>query len=140
MSFMDTIRTTMDNLFVPKDGLYYQAKDLIGAFDSDGDGRINIEGLRQSGGNALLLGTPGRGFAAADEGGNGNGVATIREVRNHLKQFDTGNGFDPASIGDRYLDGIEMLRMIGDAAIGGLFRGGGGEAPGQALRGAESVG
>lgn len=135
------MRRTFDSLFVPKDGLYYQAKDLIDAFDSDGDGRINVEGLRNSGGDLMLLGAPGRGFAAADEGGNGNGVATLREVRNHLKQFDTGNGFDPASVGDRYLDGIELLRLAADSFLPGLFSGtrGGGESLAQLDRGTSEL-
>lgn len=130
---MDSIRSTIDNLFVPKDGLYYQAQSLINTFDSDGDGRINIEGLRASGGNAMLLGAPGRGFAAADELGNGNGVATIREVRNYLKRFD----YD----GSRELDGLEMLNVYGSAFIGGsIFGGGASGGARQAEQGASSIG
>lgn len=117
MSFFTNLIIKIDNALVPKDGLYDQARDVIAHFDKDGDTRINVSAL--TGDNTPppgILGIAGRGFHAADDRGNGNGYASIREVRNVLKGYDTGNPFSPDSAGDKHIDGIELLRLLGDFA------------------------
>lgn len=119
MSFISGVRSFMDNLFVPRDGLYRQAQELIAQHDSDGDGRINVAAV--TGGPQIqlpfvgdLLNAPGRGFEAADRAGNGDGVATVREVRNLLKRYDVGSSARPDAGGDGTLDGVEGLRMMAE--------------------------
>lgn len=116
MTFINGVRSFFDNLFVPRDGLYDQAKKVIADNDPDGDGRVDVRAI-QSGERTPppgLFGITSRGFARADQEGNGNGVATIREVRNFLKKYDTGADWDPSLAGNKTIDGIELLRILAD--------------------------
>jgi hypothetical protein len=116
MSVIDGVRNFFDNLFVPHDGLYRQARDLIAQHDPDGNGRVDVSAI-QSGERTPppgLFGITSRGFARADDEGNGDGQSSVREVRNLLKQYDTGNDWDPSKAGDRTIDGVELLRLLGD--------------------------
>jgi hypothetical protein len=119
VSFIDGVHRFMDNLFVPKDGLYHQAKDLIAQHDPDGDGRVDVSAI-QSGQNTPppgLFGITSRGFAAADAAGNGDGQATVKEVRAFLARYDTGNDWEPGAAGDKQIDGVELLRLLGDLSM-----------------------
>lgn len=97
MGLIDSVRFQIDNLFVPRDELFDQARGIVDQFDDDGDGRINIAGLRAT------AGVTGHGFAAADEIGNRNGTATVKEVRNLLKPFDDDR--------DDRVQGLEWLSL-----------------------------
>lgn len=135
MTLIASVRTFMDNLFVPRDGLYQQAKDVIAQHDPDGDGRVDVRAI-QNGERTPppgLFGITSRGFAQADAEGNGNGIATIREVRNFLKKYDTGADWDPSLAGNRTIDGVELLRLLGD-----LWNPTSGSAATQAAQGAAS--
>lgn len=112
------IITSISDFFVPHDGLRDQAQDLINTYDTNGDNTINVAAMGEGQHNALpgLLGAGARAFARADADGNGNGVATLREVRNLLKQYDTGN-IVPDTAGDHHLDGIELLRFVYDMSL-----------------------
>lgn len=119
MSLSDGIRRFMDNLFVPRDGLYNQARDLIAQQDPDGDGRVDVSAI-QSGERTPppgLFGITSRGFAKADELGNGDGQVTIREARAFLARYDTGNDWAPGAAGDKQIDGVELLRLLGDLSL-----------------------
>ncbi len=119
MTFIDNVRTFFDNLFVPHDGLYDQAKQLIAQNDPDGNGRVDVSAI-QSGERTPppgLFGITSRGFARADSDGNGDGQATVREVRNLLKQYDTGVDWDPSKAGDKRVDGVELLRLMSDLSM-----------------------
>lgn len=118
MSLLTGIRNAIDNLLIPHDGLYDQAREVISHNDPDGDGRVDVQAI-QSGDVTPppgLLGITSRGFAQADADGDGNGSATVREVRSLLKRYDTGNGLSPGAAGDRTIDGFELLRLLGDLA------------------------
>lgn len=117
MSFIDGI---MD-FFTPKDGLYRQAEQLISQYDTNGDGKLDLNAMQATGGGAYLFGVPGRSFVIADMEGNGNGVLTKRELRSHMKQFDVGNIFNPYGANDKQLDGFEMARMYASDMLGGIF-------------------
>lgn len=133
MTVIDGVRNFFDNLFVPRDGLYRQAKELIAQHDPDGNGRVDVSAI-QSGEHTPppgIFGITTRGFVRADSDGNGNGQASIREVRNLLKQYDTGNGWDPSKSGDRTIDGVELLRLLADLSAPTPSA-----APEQAARGA----
>lgn len=119
MSFIDSVRNVFDNLFVPRDGLYTQAKDLIAQHDPDGDGRVDV-GAIQSGERTPppgLFGITSRGFAAADAQGNGDGQASVKEVRALLKRYDDGADWDPSLAGNKLIDGIELLRLLQDLSL-----------------------
>ena len=119
MSLIDGVRHFMDNLFVPKDGLYRQAQDLIAQHDPDGDGRVDVSAI-QSGERTPppgLFGITSRGFAKADELGNGDGQVTVREARSFLARYDTGNDWDPGAAGDKQIDGVELLRLLSELSI-----------------------
>lgn len=109
------VLTSVNDFFVPRDGLRHQAQDLITTYDTDGNNTINVDALREDQHITLpgFFGAGARSFTRADAEGNGNGVATLREVRNLLKQYDTGNVV-PGTAGDRHLDGIEILRFTQD--------------------------
>ncbi|MCW2972615.1 MAG: hypothetical protein JWN72_888 [Thermoleophilia bacterium] len=111
------VLASVNDFFVPRDGLRQQAQDLISIYDVDGDNRINVTTGREDQHVTLpgFFGAGARSFVRADAGGNDNGVATLREVRNLLKQYDTGNVL-PDTAGDRHLDGIEVLRFAHDMA------------------------
>jgi hypothetical protein len=116
MSLLDGIRNAFDNLFVPHDGLYDQARELIKNNDPNGDGKVDVSAI-QSGERQPppgLFGITSRGFAQADAEGNGNGQATVKEVRALLKQYDTGVDWDPSSAGNKSIDGFELLRLLQD--------------------------
>ena len=136
MSVIDSIRNVFDNLFVPHDGLYAQAKDLIAQHDPDGDGRVDVSAI-QSGERTPppgLFGITSRGFARADAEGNGDGQASVKEVRALLKQYDTGADWDPSVAGNKMIDGVELLRLLQDLALPDSDAG-----PGQAAQGAEQL-
>jgi hypothetical protein len=118
MSFIAGIRTTLENLFVPKDGLYDQARELVAGNDPDGDGRIDVSAIHSGERTPPpgLFGITGRGFARADAEGNGDGQASIKEVRALLKQYDTGADWDPSAAGNKSIDGLELLRLLQDLA------------------------
>lgn len=119
MTLIDGVRTFFDNLFVPRDGLYDQARQVIADNDPDGNGRIDVSAI-QSGERTPppgLFGITSRGFARADAEGNGDGQATIREVRNLLKQYDDGADWDPSLAGNRTIDGVELLRLLHDLSM-----------------------
>jgi len=138
MELLARIRLSLDTLFVPKDGLYDQAKQLIVDNDHDGNGRVDVSAVA----NGSVTPPPGlcgittRGFAAADAVGNGDGQASVREVRAFLQTYDTGNGWDASAAGDKRIDGVELLRLLGELNVG---------TPGtrtgsrQAMRGAAQV-
>ncbi len=116
MSLINSIRNAFENLFVPHDGLYDQAKSIIANHDPDGDGRVDVSAF-QSGEHIPppgLFGITSRGFARADADGNGDGQATVKEVRALLKKYDTGTAWDPSKAGDKTIDGVELLRLLGD--------------------------
>ncbi len=116
MGLIDGIRNAFDNLFVPHDGLYDQARELIRNNDPDGDGKVDVSAI-QSGERQPppgLFGITSRGFALADSQGNGNGQATVKEVRALLKQYDTGVDWDPSAAGNKSIDGFELLRLLQD--------------------------
>lgn len=136
MALIDGVRSFFDNLFVPRDGLYHQAKQVIADHDPDGDGRVDVRAI-QSGERTPppgLFGITSRGFARADEEGNGNGVATVREVRNLLKKYDTGADWDPSLAGNKTIDGVELLRLLSD-----LWMPGSKESTTQATAGAAQI-
>ena len=116
MGLLNGIRNTFENLFVPHDGLYDQARELIANSDPDGDGKVDVAGI-QSGERQPppgLFGITSRGFAQADAEGNGDGQASVKEVRALLKQYDTGVDWDPGSAGNKSIDGFELLRLLQD--------------------------
>lgn len=119
MSLIDSVRSIFDNLFVPKDGLYHQARDLIAQHDPDGNGRVDVAAIQSGERTPLpgLLGVPARGFARADALGNGDGQATVREVRAFLQRYDTGTDWNPTAAGDKTIDGLELLRLVHDLAM-----------------------
>lgn len=116
MSLINNIRSAFENLFVPHDGFYDQARELVANNDPDGDGKVDVSAI-QSGERQPppgLFGITSRGFAQADADGNGNGQATVKEVRALLKQYDTGVDWDPSSAGNKSIDGFELLRLLQD--------------------------
>ena len=116
MGLIDGIRNAFENLFVPHDGLYDQARELIANNDPDGNGRVDVSAI-QSGERQPppgLFGITSRGFALADSEGNGDGQASVKEVRALLKRYDTGVDWDPSSAGNRSIDGFELLRLLQD--------------------------
>ena len=87
-----------------------------GSSHTVGDGRVDVSAI-QSGQvtpPAGLFGITSRGFARADSEGNGDGQASVKEVRALLKQYDVGNGWDPGTAGDKAIDGVELLRLLQD--------------------------
>jgi hypothetical protein len=118
MSVIDGVRNFFDNLFVPRDGLYDQARNVIAQHDPDGNGRVDVSAI-QSGERTPppgLFGITSRGFARADSDGNGDGQASVREVRNLLRKYDTGADWDPGLAGNKTIDGVELLRLLHDLA------------------------
>lgn len=105
MSIISSIKNTFENLFVPRDGLYDQSKILIGQNDGNGDGRINLAGLRD-GAQVPPGGITDRGFIAADNLGNKDGYASVKEVRAYLKPYDAS--------GDSRVEGVELLTLLDD--------------------------
>lgn len=136
MSFIDSVRNVFENIFTPHDGLYAQAKDLVAQHDPDGDGRVDVSAI-QSGERTPppgLFGITSRGFAAADEQGNGDGQASVKEVRAFLKQYDTGADWDPSLAGNKLIDGVELLRLLQDLSVPEPDAG-----PGQASQGTQQL-
>jgi hypothetical protein len=136
VSFIDGFRHMLDNLFVPKDGLYQQARDVIAQNDPDGDGRVDVSAI-QSGERQPppgLFGITSRGFAQADALGNGDGQATVKEVRALLKRYDTGADWDPSLAGNKTIDGVELLQLLHDLSLPDSDAG-----PSQATQGAQQL-
>jgi hypothetical protein len=117
MTFISNIITKVDNFFVPHDGLRDQAAELIADYDGNGDSKIDVGALQEDKRAALpgFFGTAVRSFAGADEAGNGNGSASLREVRNLLKTYDTGDGTADTT-GNKHLEGVELLHFTHDFA------------------------
>ncbi|MCW2924863.1 MAG: hypothetical protein JWM98_2267 [Thermoleophilia bacterium] len=110
MSLISSIKNTFENMFVPHDGLYSQAKDAVGQADADGDGKVNVLALgsgTQSPPNGNF-GITDQGYIAADNFGDGDGFASVKEIRNYLKSYD--------ETGDKRVEGAELLTLLDDLA------------------------
>lgn len=117
MTFIDRIRSTIDNLFVPRDGLYDQAREIMQQTGADRDGRISLQRYADGSTQPLpgLLGVYDRGFITADrQYGNGDGYASTKEVRKLLQAYDVGDPLQQAGADDKRVDGVEMLKLVRD--------------------------
>jgi hypothetical protein len=112
MNLIAKIQNGIDNLFLPKDQLTDQAKGIVEHWDSDGDGVIDVKALAASTAQLPpddINRVAAAGLFDADAQRNGNGYATVKEVRKVLEQFDV-NGAE--GTGDKVLDGVELLALI----------------------------
>ena len=98
MSLIDSIKTTFENLLVPRDGYYDQAKELMAG--AGGGSSADVLGL--DGGASAQAGA----LIAADNLGNRDGKATLKEVRAFLQPYD--------EAGDGRVDGAELLQLETD--------------------------
>jgi hypothetical protein len=111
MSLTVAFAKAFGTAFVPKDTLYRQAQDLIQQADVDGDGVLDLNDKAQ---RDKLDDLHRKGFLLADSLGWQNGVVSVRELRNGLKKYDTGD--DPKTGGpDGAIGGVEWLRIIRDS-------------------------
>lgn len=115
------IRGFFDNLTMPKDGLANQAKEIVRGNDINGNGNIDLDNPDEG----TQLGWFGAtidaraGFEFADRNGNGDGRASVKEIRSVLSRYDTGVPWDPSSARNGILDGIEWLPVFRDFVRGG---------------------
>ena len=110
MSLQVTLARAFGELFVPKDTLYRQAKELIANADIDGDGVLDMNDKAQVDHLDVLR---RKGFLLADSLGWQNGVVSVRELRKGLSKYDTGGGADGAK--NNAIDGFEWLAVFRDA-------------------------
>jgi hypothetical protein len=109
MSLSVFLARTFGELFVPKDTLYYQAKDIMAAADQDGDGVVNLkdEAERKQMGAVLR-----KGMGLADSLGWQNGVVSIRELRSGMARYDTAGG-NPSGPNNA-IEGAEWANILRD--------------------------
>jgi hypothetical protein len=116
MSILDFLRSIPDRFLMPHDGLYHQARQIVGLYDHDRNGvvdsaRENELHRRTPWGSTV---TARQGLVAADQLGDGDGRTSVREVRNLLKHYDVGTPLMPGSAGNGALEGTEWLLLLRD--------------------------
>ena len=119
MSIAGVFRSVVNAVTVPHDGVGDQARDILARADTNGDKVVPLddasEGYATINGSAATLDIR-RGIAFADQIGNQDGRATLREIRSALLRYDTGAPGDPESVGNHHIEGFEWAQLARDFA------------------------